>query len=101
MFREEPKQHLLPLLDDLNLDEAELEHVHHNDTGGGCARRPFLGRPPYAGFASLKLGLLILSLLGNAFLLYQYSRLKHAPELCHSSFSKDIIVPYNTRTLTF
>lgn len=100
MFQEKHEQRLLPLLHDLNSDEAEFEHVYHNDTGGECARRPFLERPRYAGFVNIKSGLLILSLLGNAFLFYEYSRLKLALELCHSRFSMDMIVPCNTRNIS-
>ena len=88
LYEEESKEHLLPGQDDGGFADVEFESTYRDNARVRRSVQRRWGRHECGRIASISLSLMLLSLLGNFFLLYKYIKLQQAPDLGRSNFSK-------------
>lgn len=90
MDSEELKQPFLSHRDDTDYKDTTVEEFAFVNTGNECPHSDIHNHPKYRRLGRFSLILLVLSLLGNVFLLYENGELKRAPDLGRSRFSNDL-----------
>jgi len=100
MDDEESKECLLSCHNETDYNDADVDELAHAKVENACRIPSTRSQHGQKCIGRVTLSLMILSLLGNAFLFYEYTKLKHAPDLGRSRFSKYNSPFYLTPTIS-